>query len=374
MIPWCPAPWRSVAERLTALDRAINRELWPLGSATSASGARHLRRRPGPSGDRGRPTTPHRAEASLGGTPWPDDSGRFRQESPSHRRDQVAHLSLPDPGLPAASPLARTAPMRHAEDMPKLTLEPSSEANPHDPRADVAGVRAIAVARAAAVPLVTHAGTTIRIGTASWTDPTMTAPCLFDPRAPYRRRTSHLLRGSFPIVEIDATNHALPSPRVAEAWTPAPAGLCVRCQGPRADDRPADRGEEAAEGHPQRAAANSRPGRAVHAPRPPFRAARRGPGTCIWPGFSPFAPQPASWARCCSSIHAGSFPRARAADLYLESRSAEMFAARWGLRSETWFSDRNRERTLHFLADNAIPPPPPTAHRVCAAAFPPSWR
>jgi hypothetical protein len=66
--------------------------------------------------------------------------------------------------------------------MPMFPLEPSPESNPHDPGVDSANARAVPVAGAAAEPIVTSAGATIRIGTASWTDPTMTAPGVFYPR------------------------------------------------------------------------------------------------------------------------------------------------------------------------------------------------
>ena len=95
----------------------------------------------------------------------------------------------------------------------------SLPANPHDPGAESAGERALAVADAAASPLLTPSGATIRIGTASWTDPTMTAPGVFYPRGaddPEERLAFYA--GTFPIVEIDATYYALPSARVAQAW------------------------------------------------------------------------------------------------------------------------------------------------------------
>jgi hypothetical protein len=50
-----------------------------------------------------------------------------------------------------------------------------------DPGADAAGARAEDVENAAATPLETSSGGHIRIGTASWTDPTMTAAGVFYP-------------------------------------------------------------------------------------------------------------------------------------------------------------------------------------------------
>ena len=53
----------------------------------------------------------------------------------------------------------------------------------HDPGPDVASERAAGVIAAAADPIVLpNGGATVRIGTASWTDPTMTAGAVFYPR------------------------------------------------------------------------------------------------------------------------------------------------------------------------------------------------
>lgn len=65
--------------------------------------------------------------------------------------------------------------------MPPLPLN-ASATKPHDPGSDAAAERALTVERAAREPIVTRTGATIRVGTASWTDPTMTAPGVFYPR------------------------------------------------------------------------------------------------------------------------------------------------------------------------------------------------
>ena len=65
--------------------------------------------------------------------------------------------------------------------MSSLPFDPPADPSLHDPGPDAAGARALAVERAASEPLVTPHGATIRIGTASWTDPTMTVPWLTIP-------------------------------------------------------------------------------------------------------------------------------------------------------------------------------------------------
>ncbi|MGD0248164.1 MAG: DUF72 domain-containing protein, partial [Candidatus Limnocylindrales bacterium] len=95
--------------------------------------------------------------------------------------------------------------------MPSLPRQDAASTNPHDPGPDAAGDRVVAVAQAASEPLVTPRGSSIRIGTASWTDPTMTAPGVFYPRGTdsAEERLAYYA-ATFPIVEIDATYYALP--------------------------------------------------------------------------------------------------------------------------------------------------------------------
>ena len=59
----------------------------------------------------------------------------------------------------------------------------------------------------------------IRIGTASWTDPTMTAAGVFYPEgADSAEERLAYYASKFPLVEVDATYYALPSRRTAELW------------------------------------------------------------------------------------------------------------------------------------------------------------
>jgi uncharacterized protein YecE (DUF72 family) len=91
--------------------------------------------------------------------------------------------------------------------------------NPHDPGSDVAGKRASAIESAAAEPIETGDGREVLIGTASWTDPTMTAPGVFYPSgADNAESRLQYYAGQFPLVEVDATYYALPAVRTAELW------------------------------------------------------------------------------------------------------------------------------------------------------------
>jgi uncharacterized protein YecE (DUF72 family) len=90
----------------------------------------------------------------------------------------------------------------------------------HDPGPDAAGDRLDGVpGDLAASPLRVPGGGTIRIGTASWTDPTMTAAGVFYPEgADSAEERLNFYASRFPVVEVDATYYALPVRRTAELW------------------------------------------------------------------------------------------------------------------------------------------------------------
>jgi len=88
----------------------------------------------------------------------------------------------------------------------------------HDPGPETAAERGEEHATAARQPFGL-AEATVRIGTASWTDPTMTAPGVFyPPDATTAEDRLRFYADQFPIVEVDATYYALPTRRMGEAW------------------------------------------------------------------------------------------------------------------------------------------------------------
>ncbi|MFZ0218561.1 MAG: DUF72 domain-containing protein [Candidatus Dormiibacterota bacterium] len=95
----------------------------------------------------------------------------------------------------------------------------------HDPGFDAAGARAGALGEARAGPVAIREGGTVRVGTASWTDPTMTAAGVFYP--PEAKTAEDRLRhyaSRFALVEVDATYYALPGVPTSRRWverTPA---------------------------------------------------------------------------------------------------------------------------------------------------------
>jgi len=239
--------------------------------------------------------------------------------------------------------------------MPSLPPE-STGANPHDPGSDVAGERAVAVEGAAREPIVTPHGATIRIGTASWTDPTMTAPGVFYPRgADSAEDRLAYYAATFPVVEVDATYYALPSVRVAAAWverTPpdfvfdAKAHALMTGQPTETKRLPKDLRSAL----PASLAAQAR----IYARDLPAELRDE-----VWrlylAGLEPLRAA-GQLGSVLLQYPKWFFPTSESRDLILEARqllgdvrSAVEF------RSETWFNEKNRDRTLRFLADNSIP-------------------
>jgi uncharacterized protein YecE (DUF72 family) len=89
----------------------------------------------------------------------------------------------------------------------------------HDPGADEANERARPLETAAAEPIEMPGTGRILVGTASWTDPTMTAAGVFYPSgADNAEERLVYYASSFPVVEVDSTYYALPAERTAQLW------------------------------------------------------------------------------------------------------------------------------------------------------------
>ena len=90
----------------------------------------------------------------------------------------------------------------------------------HDPGPDAANDRARPLETIAAEPIQPKgAAGTILVGTASWTDPTMTAAGVFYPTgADNAEERLGYYASSFPVVEVDSTYYALPAERTAQLW------------------------------------------------------------------------------------------------------------------------------------------------------------
>jgi uncharacterized protein YecE (DUF72 family) len=220
----------------------------------------------------------------------------------------------------------------------------------------VAHERAAAVQNAASLPLTTPSGTVIRIGTASWTDPTMTAPGVFYPRgADSAEERLAYYAATFPIVEVDATYYALPSAKVAAAWverTPpdfifdAKAHALMTGQPTETKRLPKDLRAAL----PEELAANPR----IYA-KDLSAELRDEVWRLFLAGLEPLRAS-GQLGSVLLQFPKWFFPTSESRDLIVEARqrlgnvrSAVEF------RSETWFNEKNRDRTLRFLTDNSVP-------------------
>ena len=107
--------------------------------------------------------------------------------------------------------------------MTRPTTAPEA-ANDHDPGIDAARERAERAERAEeSLPEssrpVSVGGTAVRLGTASWTDASLTAPGVFYPHsATSAEARLRFYASRFSMVEADSSYYALPTQRMAELW------------------------------------------------------------------------------------------------------------------------------------------------------------
>jgi uncharacterized protein YecE (DUF72 family) len=243
--------------------------------------------------------------------------------------------------------LARTARSR-ANDL-------DTSNGPHDPGFKLASARSTGLEEAAAHPIPAPGGF-VRVGTASWTDPTMTAAGVFYPSdADTAEERLQYYASQFPLVEVDATYYALPARRMSELWldrTPPDFTFDVKAHAlmtgqpsevrrlPKAlrNELPAD------------LAAKSR----IYARDLPKELEEE-----VWAIFRD-ALEPLRENGQLGSIllqyPRWFFPTAenREAILRARERLAGIPVA-VEFRTGTWFNEKNRDRTLRFLEDNAIP-------------------
>ena len=228
----------------------------------------------------------------------------------------------------------------------------------HDPGPDAAAQTFDGPTDIAANPLELKGGGTVRIGTASWTDPTMTASGVFYPTgADSAEERLQFYASRFPLVEVDATYYSLPARRTSELWvarTPPDFTFDIKAHAlmtgqPTETKRlPKDLRE-------------ALPGEVVEKARIYAKDLPENLKDDVWAWFADGL-EPLQEAGQLGSIllqyprwfFTSSENRATIEESVERLRKAGMVPA-VEFRSASWFNDKNIERTLQFLGDRQIP-------------------
>jgi uncharacterized protein YecE (DUF72 family) len=225
----------------------------------------------------------------------------------------------------------------------------------HDPGPEAAAELVQPVADAAREPFSVQ-GAKVRVGTASWTDPTMIRPCVFyPPGADSPEERLRYYASLFPVVEVDATYYALPTRQMGEAWlkrTPPEFTFDIK-------------------GHALMTGQPSEPKRLPKAIRERLPAELQGKPRIygkdlprdlldeIWEAFRDGI-IPLHSAGKLGAVFL-QYPRwffpssqSREAILEAQQRLGDIALA-VEFRSASWLNEKNAERTIGFLEDHAIP-------------------
>jgi uncharacterized protein YecE (DUF72 family) len=213
------------------------------------------------------------------------------------------------------------------------------------------------VLEAAAQPIdLPDGGAQVRIGTASWTDPTMTAGTVFYPRgAASAEERLQYYASQFPLVEIDATYYALPVARVSELWrdrTPPDFVFDVKAHAlmtgqPTETKRLPKVIREAL---PAEVASKAR----IYARDMP-REVRDEVWRMFMEGLEPLRAA-GQLGSVLLQYPKWFFPISESREQILEARellAGHPFAVE--LRNGSWFNEKNLDRTMRFLSDNKLP-------------------
>lgn len=225
----------------------------------------------------------------------------------------------------------------------------------HDPGPEVAYERGEAHADAARQPLELGGGT-VRIGTASWTDPTMTAPGVFyPPDADTAEERLVYYANQFPIVEVDATYYALPARRTGELWlerTPPDFTFDIKAHALMT-------GQPSETKRLPKDLRESLPAELLDQKRVYARDLPRDVEDEIWARFlDGIEPLRSSGKLGAVFLQYPRwfFPTSESREEILKARERlgdTPFAVE--LRHASWFNEKNRDRTIRFLTEHEIP-------------------
>ena len=229
-----------------------------------------------------------------------------------------------------------------------------AKTDPHDPGVEQARRRAEAAGDAARSPIKIGHGE-VRFGTASWTDPTMTAAGVFYPRGlDTAEERLRYYASQFPVVEVDSTYYVLPGKRTAETWverTPKDFVFDIKAHA-LMTGQPTEvsrlpkairEGLSTALAEKKRIYRKDLPKEVLDSVYQHFRDAieplvEAGKLGAVFVQFP-------KWV----------FPSNEARELILETRQRLELPIAVEFRHGSWFNEKNAERTVKFLQDNKVP-------------------
>jgi len=230
----------------------------------------------------------------------------------------------------------------------------SADIAAHDPGLEASASRAEALPPTPG-PIRAPGGGEVLVGTASWTDPTMTAAGVFYP--PDAKSAEDRLRyyaSQFPVVEVDASYYAIPARETAELWverTPPGFRFDVKAhalmtgQPSEVKRLPKAIREELPESLKEKA-------RIYGKDLPPELYDE------VWSSFGR-AIEPLKEAGRLGAVFLQFprwvFPSNENRELILDARRRLGVEVAAEFRNGTWFNEKNAERTIRFLTDNQVP-------------------
>lgn len=226
--------------------------------------------------------------------------------------------------------------------------------DPHDPGVGPARERAEAAGDAARSPIHVGKGE-VRFGTASWTDPTMTAPGVFYPDdAKTAEDRLRYYASQFPVVEVDSTYYALPPRRTAESWverTPKHFVFDVKAHALMT-------GQPTETSRLPKAVKQELPGELTEKKRIYRKDLPNELLDAVYEQFRDVL-EPLLEAGKLGAVFLQFpkwvFPSNEARELILETRERLQVPIAVEFRHGSWFNEKNAERTVKFLQDNKIP-------------------
>jgi uncharacterized protein YecE (DUF72 family) len=226
----------------------------------------------------------------------------------------------------------------------------------HDPGPSGAQRAGAWAADAGRDPIELPDGGRVIVGTASWTDPTMTAAGVFyPPEATTAEQRLEFYASQFPLVEVDATYYALPTARLAELWrarTPPDFTFDVKAHALMT-------GQPTETKRLPKAIRDALPVAVREKPRLYGKDLPAEIADAIYAGFVD-ALLPLRESGQLGSIllqyPKWFFPSHESRDAILEARDRlDGLDVAVEFRHGSWFNEKNAERTLRFLEDHALP-------------------